>query len=279
MAKLIIDEKTNTLVRFQTNKYWNHFDYVVVPHQHEGKQIDAIGPHCFNNCIIDLLCIEEGVKRLEDSAFEKASCFDIKCPKGLKIGKRCFANSQLRKILLPHDLTIIKDQTFLGCKELESIWARTGVATIGYDAFANCEKLKDAHFRILKTIKDKAFQGCSHLENIELGHTVRQLGKRIFAGCSNLNSLEIVGEYDKIDARTFEEANGIKSLTLYSNATELYIPPNCFDDTVLEEITLLGYCEPIIEHHSCLPENILVKVPKGSKFLNNLAFYFNFEII
>jgi len=259
--------------------YSQRFEYVVIPHQHEGKQIDAIGPHCFDNALIKLLCIEEGVKTLEDRAFENARCYDVKCPRGLKIGKRCFANSLINQIFLPSDLTTIKDQTFLGCKELESIWAKTGVATIGYDAFANCEKLKDAHFQILKTIKDRAFMGCSHLENIELGHTVRQLGRLIFAGCSNLNSLEIMGEFDKIDARTFEGASSLKYLTLRSRSNELYIPPHCFDDTVLEEITLLGGFEPVIEHHSCLPENVLVKVPKGSKFLNNLAFYFNFEII
>lgn len=279
MDRLIIDETTNTLVKYKTNVPLQRFEYVVIPHQHEGKQIDAIGPHCFDDAIIKLLCIEEGVKTLEDGAFENARCYDVKCPKGLKIGKRCFANSHINQIFLPTNLTTIKDQTFLGCKELESIWAKTGVATIGYDAFAYCEKLKDAHFQIPKTIKDRAFMGCSNLENIGLGRTVRQLGRRIFAGCSNLNSLEIMGEFDIIDARTFEEANSLKYLTLRSRANELYIPPHCFDDTVLEEITLLGNFEPIMEDNTCLPENVLVKVPKDSKFLKDLAFYFNFEIL
>ena len=200
MSRLIIDEKTNTLVKFQTNMYSQRFEYVVIPHQHEGKQIDAVGPHCFDNALIKLLCIEEGVKPLEDRAFENARCYDVKCPRGLKIGKRCFANSLLHKILLPRDLTTIKDQTFLGCKELESIEAYFGVTNIGREAFLNCKKLKDAHFRLLKTIRDNAFMGCTILETIELGDKIKQLGKKIFADCSNLSTLEIKGSYDKIDA-------------------------------------------------------------------------------
>ncbi len=67
MYRLIIDETTNTLVKFQTNIYWQSFKYVVIPHQHEGKQIDAIRSYCFDNVIINLLCIKESVNELEYS--------------------------------------------------------------------------------------------------------------------------------------------------------------------------------------------------------------------
>lgn len=67
MYKLIIDETTNTLTKFQTDMYRQHYKYVVIPHQYEGKQIDAIASHCFYNANIELLCTEGGVKRLEDS--------------------------------------------------------------------------------------------------------------------------------------------------------------------------------------------------------------------
>ena len=150
---------------------------------------------------------------------------------------------------------------------LESIEAYFGVSAIGREAFSNCTKLKEAHFCFLKTIRDNAFIEYAILETIELGDSIKQLGKKIFADCNNLRSLEVESNYDKINDETLCGANNLKCLTLYSSTKELYIPPHCFDDTVLEEVTLLGNFDPIIEHHSCFPENVL-----ELKYINILKF-------
>ena len=102
-------------------------------------QIDCRGPHCFDHLIINYLCIEDGVKYLEDCALESTYIFNVKLPIGMKIGARCFANSQLTDILLPKDLHIIKKETFLNCERLETIHAEFGVNTISYDAFKGCK--------------------------------------------------------------------------------------------------------------------------------------------
>lgn len=155
---------------------WERLDYLVIPHQYNGKQIDHIGPHCFAYLIINLLCIEEGVKYLDDCALENASVLNVKLPRGLKIGERCFANSQLTDILFPRDLHIIKKETFLHCEQLKSIYALFGVNTISYGAFKGCKNLKEAHFRIVKSVKDRAFEGCTNLEKLDLGYQTKQLG-------------------------------------------------------------------------------------------------------
>lgn len=204
MERFVIDKSANTLVKCNHHMTPEKLDYLIIPHQYKGKQIDRIGPYCFDGLVIPFLCIEDGVEYLEDSAFENSYILNVKLPRGLKIGRRCFANSQLEEILLPRGLHIIKEETFLNCKNLKSIWTQVGLNTIFYDAFNGCESLKEAHFHILKTVRDRVFAGCSSLETLELGYRIKELGNDIFNGCHSLESLEIEGSFDKLGKTLFQ---------------------------------------------------------------------------
>lgn len=279
MDRFIIDESTNTLVECRHHMYGERLDYLIIPHSYNGKQIDAIGPYCFKHLVIGLLCIEDGVKYLSDSAFENACVLNIKLPRGLKIGERCFANSELQEILLPRDLHTIKSQTFLNCRQLEAVYAQFGVNTISYGAFAGCENLKEAHFRIVKNVRDYAFEGCKKLETIDFGCQLKQLGRGLFDGCASLSFLKLEGSFDKLEPETFAGAQGLYSLELQTSADSLYIPPDCFCDTNLREISLLGNFEPIVEKRCCFPDNILLRGYNHSTPLTTLGYYFDFEAI
>ena len=255
MERFVIDQKTNTLVKCNHSMMWERLDYLIIPHQYKGMQIDRIGPHCFDHLMINLLCIEEGVEYLEDEACENSHIYNVKLPRGLKIGKRCFAGSQLEDILLPRSLHIIKEGTFSNCKNLKSIWAQRGLNTISYDAFNGCESLKEAHFHILKNVRDRAFAGCSSLETLDLGYQIKELGSHLFNGCDSLKSLEIQGHFDKLEKYTFAGADALESLSLWTHADSLYFPPDGFQDTCLKEISLIGDFEPIVEKRSCFPED------------------------
>ncbi|MBD5507858.1 MAG: leucine-rich repeat protein [Lachnospiraceae bacterium] len=108
-------------------------------------QIHNIGSHCFNDLIINYLCIEDGVKYLEDCALENAFVCNAKLPRGMKIGERCFANSQLTDIL--------PQETFLNCKRIETIHTEFGVNTISYDVPKGFKNLKEAYFYIVKSVE------------------------------------------------------------------------------------------------------------------------------
>lgn len=280
MERFVIDQKTNTLVKCNHSMMWERLDYLIIPHQYKGKQIDRIGPHCFDHLIINLLCIEEGVEYLEDEACENSHIYNVKLPRGLKIGKRCFAGSQLEDILLPKSLHIIKEGTFSNCKNLKSIWAQRGLNTISYDAFNGCKSLKEAHFHILKNVRDRAFTGCSSLETLDLGYQIKELGSHLFNGCSSLKSLEIQGDFDKLEKCTFSGADALESLSLWTHAESLYFPPDGFKNTpCLKEISLKGDFEPIVKKRSCFPEDILLKMYYGQKALEVLGYYFNVDIV
>lgn len=279
MERFVIDQKTNTLVKCNHSMMWERLDYLIIPHQYKGKQIDRIGPHCFDHLMINLLCIEEGVEYLEDEACENSHIYNVKLPRGLKIGKRCFAGSQLEDILLPRSLHIIKEGTFSNCKNLKSIWAQRGLNTISYDAFNGCTSLKEAHFHILKTIKDGAFEGCSSLETLNLGYQVKQLGNYLFKGCHSLRSLEIQGHFDKLEKCTFAGADALESLSLWTHAESLYFPPDGFNKTpCLKKISLIGDFEPIVEKRCCFPEDIVLKMHYEQKALEVLGYYFNIDV-
>lgn len=280
MERFLIDESTNTLVECRHHMTPERLDYLVIPHQYKGKQIDRIGPHCFDGLVIPFLCIEDGVEYLEDRACENAHILNVKLPRGLKIGERCFADSELMEILLPRDLHTIKKETFKNCKFLKIISAQFGVNTISYSAFAGCESLKEAHFRLIKSIKDYAFDGCVSLKTLDLGYRINQLGRCLFNDCLALETLKLKGSFDKLHFRTFEGANGLYSLELQTSADSLYIPPDCFQNTpYLKEITMSGDFEPIVEKRSCLLEDVLIRGYDHQKPQEKLAYYFKFEMI
>ncbi len=280
MERFVIDKSTNTLVKCNHHMTPERLDYLVIPHQYKGKQIDRIGPHCFDGLVIPFLCIEEGVKCLDDSACENAHILNVKMPRGLTIGKRCFAGSQLEDILLPRSLHIIKEETFLNCKNLKSIWAQRGLNTISNGAFCGCKSLKEAHFHILKNVRDRAFAGCRSLETLDLGYQIRELGSHLFNGCDSLKSLEIQGNFNELKKCTFSGANALESLSLWTHADSLYFPPDGFKNTpCLKEISFIGNFEPIVEKRSCFPEDILIRGYDHQKPQQTLAYYFEFELI
>ncbi len=211
---------------------------------------------------------------------ENAYVFNVKLPRGMKIGERCFANSQLTDILLPRDLHIIKKETFLNCERLETIHAEFGVNTISYDAFKGCKNLKEAHFRIVKSFRDGAFEGRSSLETLKFGYQPKQLGRFLFKGCSSIESLEVVGDFDKLKEFTFSGADALESLSLWTHADSLYFPPDGFQDTpCLKEIIVSRKFDPIVEKRSCFPEDIVIKGYFDSNPLEVLSFYFESEVI
>lgn len=82
--------------------------------------------------------------------WKNAFVYNIKLPRGMKIGERCFANSQLTDILLPRDLHIIKKEPFLNCERLVTIHAEFGVNIISYATFKGYKNLKEAYSHFSK---------------------------------------------------------------------------------------------------------------------------------
>lgn len=276
MNEFMIDDSTNMLTKYTPFMAEGAVEQLFIPCFLRGKNVDSIAPYCFKDTEIKSLTVGNGVKRLEQNAFADSACYDVKLPCGMEISRACFAGSKLHEIMLPNDLTVLKTDTFLRCRNLESIDGTSCIKTISSRAFAYCEKIKKLQFTNLKSIGDSVFMGCSGLQSLTLGNGIQHLGKFLFYSCESLNDVTLIGSFSELEFETFLGARGIKRLTISTTADSLNIPPHCFDETSLEEITFLGDFEPIINVKSCLPKNILIKAAAGSPAMD-LAHYFPVE--
>lgn len=72
----------------------------------------------------------------------KEECYEI--PVGVKcIEKETFANSQLRKIIIPEGVDTIKEGAFAGCRNIKSIYLPTSLKKVYPSIFAGCKSLKN----------------------------------------------------------------------------------------------------------------------------------------
>lgn len=99
-------------------------------------------------------------------------------------------NSEITKVILPDDLTIIKDGTFAFCKSLVEIIVPDNVTNIGNGAFAQCSTLQSINIpQNVTTLGEGAFYGCSQLTQIIIPNSIKTIEKDIFAKCTSLKKI------------------------------------------------------------------------------------------
>ena len=114
-------------------------------------------------------------------------------------------------------VTIIADQAFYACTDLEKVIIPEGITTIGEYAFYHCDKLSEIKFpSTLRIIKRYAFEGCDSLTSVDLGWSVN-VGFRAFFDCAKLETV-VVGNANggtaSIDDYAFNSCKKLKSAKL-----------------------------------------------------------------
>lgn len=111
-------------------------------------------------------------------------------------------NYNINKIIIPDNITHIKNYAFSDCKYLKSIifGANSKFNSIGAYAFQNCTSLDQIEIpQNTRYIMQGAFQGCTNLQKIWLqGNSMYSLSKHIFKNCNK--SLTIY--FNKIPSNT-----------------------------------------------------------------------------
>ena len=102
----------------------------------------------------------------------------------LEIANEAFYKSQVKKIILPSDLTLLDSGAFQA-SELEEIIFGGKLETIAESAFYLCTKLKSISLpSSTKSIGDNAFYGCSSLTSVTLNQGLESIGESVFHLCS-----------------------------------------------------------------------------------------------
>lgn len=124
-------------------------------------------------------------------------------------------------------LSIVGEETFRGCRLLESVVLPQTVTTIDKYAFDYCEGLSNIIIPSQVTaINDGAFQDCSALSSIIIPSSVTSIGIGAFTSCSGLNSIIVEEGNQFYDSR--ENCNALieTATNTFIKGTKSTIIPN-----------------------------------------------------
>ena len=158
------------------------------------------------------------------------------------------AQSKLKSMALPKNITVIGANCFLNCSNLEKITGTDNVTIIDKQGFKACTKLKEiSSLSKVQSIGFTAFQDCEALERISDLTELTEIGREAFRRCYALQNYPHMPKLTTwVGIQTFSDCLAIESITVpYGGATT--IPERTFSGcqsaesiTFGEGITTLG---------------------------------------
>lgn len=175
------------------------------------------------------LTLKEGTKGIADSTFMFS--LPLKTVEGL------------------HEVSIIGEMAFVGCKNLTTITLNRNLKEIKESTFNGCEKLADVEMpRNLQKIGRSAFYGCMSFTQIDLSSTnVTEIGRYAFYGCAGAAVIYLNEKVTTIEPYAFYGCTAVQSVTVPDSVTSLgsHAFTMC---TSLEEVTLGNGLTELQEH-------------------------------
>ncbi|KAK8837595.1 hypothetical protein M9Y10_036126 [Tritrichomonas musculus] len=223
-------------------------------------------PLLYNQSLIEF-CIPKTTKFLYPSHF--SCCFEltkIDFEEGINIKvipRNCFANTPLKKIVIPSSVRIIKKKAFFSCSDLEEIIFQNDseLSVINESAFCKCEKLTNINipksieviskscfaFSGLKSIEipssvkkidSGAFYNCNDLSHVTLNSGLIEICENSFAFNSSLASIDLPDTITTIKSRAFYKCKNLKKVKTTEKTQLVEIQNGAFEYTEIEEISL-----------------------------------------
>ena len=136
----------------------------------------------------------------------------------------------LRQLILPEELWIIKERQFEGLWLLEEIVIPEGVTEIPDGAFYDCHALAKVELNEnLTSIGNYAFYSCHALENIVIPEGVTEIGNAAFYGCTYLENIELPSTLEEIGNNAFALCSKVRKIK-----TKAHTPPALWAKTFYE---------------------------------------------
>ena len=173
---------------------------------------------------------------------------------------------EIKDLVIPNDITEIKDYAFYNCDELTSVTIGNSVTSISRSAFSGCDGLTSVTIgnsvtsigncafyycpgltsvtipNSVTTIGIYAFEGCTGLTSVTIGNSVTLIGSEAFSGCTGLTEVNIsdLSAWCKIDFGNYDSNPLYYAKKLKLNGTDIknLVIPN--DITKIKEYTFRG---------------------------------------
>lgn len=179
----------------------------------------------------------------------------------------------LERLVIPDEVTSIREYAFNCGKEIREIVFHENVKTIGRSAFLGCENLeltRDKLPNYLQTIGAYAFAKCKKISKVGIPSSVTEIGEAAFAMCSGMTQCIFAQEIqiEKISRKLFQGCTSLEKTTIPAGVTiiEGYAFQNC---KKLDRITIPATVISILSEafYSCTNLEA-VEFEKDSKLKN-----------
>ena len=179
----------------------------------------------------------------------------------------------LERLVIPDEVTSIREYAFNCGKEIREIVFHENVKTIGRSAFLGCENLeltRDKLPNYLQTIGAYAFAKCKKISKVGIPSSVTEIGEAAFAMCSGMTQCIFAQEIqiEKISRKLFQDCTSLEKTTIPAGVTiiEGYAFQNC---KKLDRITIPATVISILSEafYSCTNLEA-VEFEKDSKLKN-----------
>ncbi len=222
-----------------------------------GKNVTTIETDAFFQCsaLTGVLTIPGSVKSINGGAFKgcnltgvnvdnlsdwcRISFANIEANPLHCAGKLYLKNEIVTNLVVPDDITEIRQFAFYNCTSLESVEFGSKLVTIDDSAFKYCTGLVDITVPGSVTdIKASAFAYCSNLESVTLNEGTVSIGGNAFNNCNKIKSMTIPNTVTNLGVGVFSYCYALENVVIGDGVTE--IPSDSFAFCILLNTLTIG---------------------------------------
>lgn len=165
--------------------------------------------------------------------------------------------------IIPNNVEIIDNNTFINCTDLESINIPSTIKKIGNNAFMGCYNLKSIIIPCsVIDIGKECFSKCKSLEFVRIDATIEKLSNSIFNECTDLKDVYLSNSIKIFGDSSFSNCKSLSSIKLPKNLK--LIGKGCFYNCLaLTDILLPASIDCIESNCFCKSGIMRIAIPKN----------------
>ena len=157
-----------------------------------------------------------------------------------------FENSPLTEISIPYGVTVLEQDIFKNCYQLEKVTIPESVRSINHGTFRNCISLKNITLPdSIIEYGDDIFSGCSSLESFEFPKGLSEITMGMFYACSALKSITIPYGVTCIGQQSFCRCYSLEKVIVSDSVTSIrkWVFAECVNLSEIKIGSSVGYIE------------------------------------